>query len=80
MSDTRWTERQGQYLAFIYYYTRVNGRPPAEADIVRFFNVTAPSVHSMIIELERKGFLSRIPHTPRSLRILLPRTEIPDLT
>jgi hypothetical protein len=22
-----YTERQGQYLAFIYYYTRLNGRP-----------------------------------------------------
>src|SRR5512132_3750912 len=29
------TERQGQYLAFIDAYTRVSGRPPAEADLQR---------------------------------------------
>jgi hypothetical protein len=27
------TPKQGQYLAFIYAYTRVLGRPPAEADM-----------------------------------------------
>ena len=32
-----YTEKQGQYLAFIYYYTRVNGRPPAETDMQRYF-------------------------------------------
>jgi hypothetical protein len=34
----RFTEREGQYLAFIYYYTKLNGRPPAEADMQRFFS------------------------------------------
>src|SRR4051812_13953657 len=41
------TERQGQYLAFIDAYTRVSGRPPAEADLQRHFGVSAPSVHQM---------------------------------
>jgi hypothetical protein len=31
---------QGQYLAFIHAYTLLNGRPPAEADMMRFFRVT----------------------------------------
>jgi hypothetical protein len=39
------TPRQGQYLAFIHAYTLVNGRPPAEADMMRFFRVTPPAVH-----------------------------------
>ena len=45
MSDTgeRFTELQGQYLAFIRAYTLVNGRAPAEADMQRFFGVTPPS-------------------------------------
>jgi hypothetical protein len=30
-SPPRFTETQGQYLAFIYYYDLVNRRPPAEA-------------------------------------------------
>ena len=35
------TDTQGQYLAFIDAYMRVNGRPPAEADIQRHFHVRA---------------------------------------
>ena len=31
------TPKQGQYLAFIHAYTLVTGRPPAEADLQRFF-------------------------------------------
>ena len=46
---TNFTEKQGQYLAFIYYYTKVNGRPPAEADMQRYFRVTPPSVHQMVL-------------------------------
>ena len=42
------TARQGQYLAFIYYYTKIHGTPPAEADFRRFFRVTPPVVHHMI--------------------------------
>jgi Mn-dependent DtxR family transcriptional regulator len=52
-APARFTEKQGQYLAFIYMYALVNGRPPAEADMQRFFEVTPPSVHNMIIELAR---------------------------
>jgi hypothetical protein len=37
MSDYDYTEKQGQYLAFIYNYTLINGRPPAEADMQRYF-------------------------------------------
>jgi hypothetical protein len=37
------TSKQGEYLAFIYAYTRGLGRPPAEADIQRHFGVTPPT-------------------------------------
>jgi len=30
-----YTPRQGQYLAFIYYYTKLNSQPPAETDMQR---------------------------------------------
>ena len=33
----RYTHKQGQYLAFIYYYTRIHGRAPAEAEMQRIF-------------------------------------------
>ena len=47
-------------MAFIYYYTKVNGRPPAEADMQRYFRVTPPSVHQMVLTLELNGFIERI--------------------
>jgi repressor LexA len=74
-----YTRRQGQFLAFIYYYTKVNGRPPAEADMQRYFELTAPSVHQMVVTLERRGFIARLPGQGRSIRLLLPREELPDL-
>jgi len=73
------TPLQGQYLAFIDAYTRVNGRPPAEADMQRHFNVTPPVVHQMIITLNRRGLIARTPGAPRSLRVTIPREDIPRL-
>ncbi|MDU6746569.1 MAG: hypothetical protein E6447_02370 [Bradyrhizobium sp.] len=54
----RFTAKQGQYLAFIDAYIRVNRLPPAERDIQRFFGVTPPTVHQMILTLERAEFIS----------------------
>jgi DNA-binding MarR family transcriptional regulator len=73
------TARQGQFLAFIYTYTLVNGRPPAEADMMRFFRLTPPSVHQMILKLEQAGLISRQPGVPRSIVVLLDRSALPPL-
>jgi len=78
-SPPRFTDTQGQYLAFIHAYALVNGRPPAEADIQRFFAVTPPSVHNMIKELERRGLITRVPRQPRSIAVLVPDDELPRL-
>jgi DNA-binding MarR family transcriptional regulator len=78
-TSSRFTETQGQYLAFIHAYTLVNGRPPAEADMQRFFGVTPPSVHNMIVELERRGLISRVPRQPRSIAITVADDELPRL-
>lgn len=74
-----YTHKQGQYLAFIYYYTELHGVPPAEADMQRYFRKTPPTVHQMVLKLEEKGFISKIPRTPRSIQILLTREQLPDL-
>jgi len=74
-----YTEKQGQYLAFIYYYTRVNGRPPAETDMQRYFRTTLPTVHQMILTLERKGLISREPGKARSIKVLLTPAQLPYL-
>jgi DNA-binding MarR family transcriptional regulator len=78
-SSPKFTDTQGQYLAFIHAYALVNGRAPAEADIQRFFAVTPPSVHSMIKELERRGLISRVPRQPRSIAVSLSDDELPRL-
>jgi LexA DNA binding domain len=73
------TQRQGQYLAFIHADTLVNGRPPAEADMQRFFRVTPPSVHQMVITLEQAGLISRQPGVARSIVVLVDRSALPEL-
>lgn len=73
------TKTQGQYLAFIYHYTKLHHRPPAQADIQRFFGVTPPTVHNMLLTLERKALLARIPGRPRSIEVLLGPDELPHL-
>ena len=77
--NAAYTRRQGQFLAFIYYYTKVNGIPPSEADIARFFKVTPPSAHGTVLTLEKRRLIQRTPGQARSIRLLLPREELPDL-
>jgi Mn-dependent DtxR family transcriptional regulator len=75
----RYTEKQGQYLALIYYYTKIHGRSPSEAEMQAYFDVTPPTVHQMVLSLERNGLITRTPGQARSIRPLLPRDELPDL-
>jgi DNA-binding MarR family transcriptional regulator len=75
----RYTEKQGQYLAFIYYYTKIHGRSPSESEMQAYFGVTPPTVHQMVLSLERNGLITRTPGQARSIRLLLPRDELPDL-
>src|SRR6187549_3188167 len=79
MSEKSFTDRQGQYLAFIDAYTRVHGRPPAETDMQRHFQVTPPSVHQMVLTLERLGLIRRQPGVARSIEVLLNPNELPAL-
>ena len=73
------TDKQGQYLAFIHLYPKLNGRAPAETDMQRYFGVTPPSVHRMVVELERKGLIARAPRQARSIKLLLPPDQVPAL-
>lgn len=78
-SRPKFTDRQGQYLAFIHAYTLVNGRPPGRADIQHFFRVTPPSVHQMLLNLERDGLIGRQKGVARSIQILVNPVELPPL-
>lgn len=73
------TPKQGQYLAFIYAYTLVNGRPPTQADMQRFFQVTPPTVHQMLLTLEKASLISRKPGAARSITVRVDRAKLPAL-
>jgi len=81
MATARFTTLQGQYLAFIHLYSKINGRPPAEADMQRYFKVTPPSVHRMVVELHHKGLITRDlgPGKGRTIRVTVDSTQLPPL-
>ena len=73
------TPKQGQYLAFIYAYTRLRRRPSAETDMQQYFRVSPPSVHQMVLTLERAGFIRRQPGVARNIEILVDPEHLPVL-
>jgi Mn-dependent DtxR family transcriptional regulator len=75
----QFTDKQGQYLAFIWAYMRVNRQPPAERDMQRYFGVTPPSVHQMVLTLERLGLIRRQPGVARSIELLIDPNSLPPL-
>jgi DNA-binding MarR family transcriptional regulator len=78
-SAKSFTPKQGQYLAFIHLYTRLHRRPPAETDMLQYFRVTPPSVHQMVLMLERQGFIRKQPRTARSIELLVDPKCLPEL-
>lgn len=73
------TQKQGQYPAFIFHYTKVHREAPAESDMQRYFRVSPPSVHQMVMTLEANGFIERIPYQARSIRLLVAPETLPPL-
>jgi DNA-binding MarR family transcriptional regulator len=73
------TTKQGQYLAFIFHYTKIHGVAPSESDMQVYFRATPPSVHQMVLRLEANGFITRVPGKGRSIRLLIAREQLPDL-
>lgn len=63
------TPRQQAYLDYIATYIAKYGQAPTHADMQRCFCVAAPSVHTMVLTLERRGFLHRIPGQARGLSL-----------
>ena len=79
MSPVKFTPKQGQYLAFIYAYTTINGYPPAVTDLQRFFRVSGATAHSMVVRLADLGLIGRTPGAVRSIEILVPPESLPVL-
>ena len=65
-TPSRFTFKQGQYLAFIDTYRKIHRRGPSEADIASYFHVTPPSVNQMMVKLEQLGLITRQAGVPRS--------------
>jgi hypothetical protein len=77
--QVRFTPRQGQFLAFIHQYRKLHRQGPAELDLVRYFHVTPPSAHGMVVKLEQLGLVTREPGVPRSVRVAIPASALPAL-
>lgn len=73
------TSKQGQYLAYIYYYSKIHGQAPAESDLERYFQVSPPSIHEMVKTLERNGLIRRTPRQARSIQLLVRPEDLPAL-
>jgi hypothetical protein len=73
------TQRQGQFLAFIHLYRKLHRQGPAELDMAIFFRRTPPSVHGMVVKLEQLGLITRELGVPRSARVAIPEEQIPEL-
>ena len=75
----RLTPQQGQLLAYVYYYTKVHRVPPSENESAAVLGIQGPSAHASILRLEANGSLSRMPGQPRTIKVLVPREELPEL-
>jgi Mn-dependent DtxR family transcriptional regulator len=71
------SDKQGQYLAF----TPIRGSTadPRLKSTQRYFKVTPPSVHQMVVTLEREGFVRRQPGVARSIEMLIEPERLPVL-
>ncbi|WP_242482523.1 LexA family protein [Thiocystis violacea] len=74
------TPQQGQFLAYIdAYMSRSSGVGPTHAVLQGFFNLTPPSVNSMLKRLEERGFIRRIPGQARAISLTIDPALIPPL-
>ena len=73
------TEKQGQYLAFISQYIKINRQSPAESDIQRYFRVSPPTVHQMVLKLVSLGLITKKSGVARSIQVLASPDDIPEL-
>lgn len=82
-ADPSWrpeyTPEQGQYLAFIFHFTKIDYRLPTDADVQRYFRVSMAAVRDMILSLENEGWVFRPREQPESIAIRLKRDDLPDL-
>ena len=76
VSMATFTHRQGQFLAFIHLYCKLHRRRiQAELDMARYFGLTPPAVHGMVVKLHDLGLITRQPGVARSIRVAIPEEK-----
>lgn len=78
-STKPFTPTQGSIWLLSTSITRLHRRPPAETDMQEYFRVSPPSVHQMVLTLERVGLIRRQPRTPRSIEVIIDPKLLPEL-
>ena len=66
-------------LADIHIFRKLHRQGPAEADKAKFFGLTPPSVHGMVVKRQELGLVTREPGVPRSIRVAISEDEMPKL-
>lgn len=65
------TPRQKQILDYIYDFVRTKGYPPSVREICAATNLrSTATVHGYLVQLEKKGYLSRDPQKPRAIDVI----------
>jgi DNA-binding MarR family transcriptional regulator len=75
----QFTHRQGQFLAFIHVFCKLHRQGPAETDMVKFFGLTPPSAHGMVVKLEELELVTREAGVARSIRVAVPEEDLSGL-
>lgn len=75
----RFTKKQGQYLAYIYFYSKLHRRAPSFTDMEQYFRTSPPVVNDMVKRLELAGLIERKPGEARSIRLLVAPEHLPPL-
>jgi DNA-binding MarR family transcriptional regulator len=77
LSAQSFTEKQGHYLTFYLHLFAHVPASTAETDMQRHFQVSPPSVHQMIVTLERNGLICRQPASHEASKSSLLRKTCP---
>lgn len=74
------TKRQGELLAYLAEQVQDHGLIPAYDQMAKALGIASKSgVHRMVLALEERGFIRRIPHRARAIEIIkTPKTEATD--
>lgn len=80
-APNRPTRKQGQFLSYIHAYMCSNqaGLAPTHAALQHYFNLTAPSVNSMLTRLEQRGYIRRTPGQARGIALTIDPQLLPPL-